>query len=129
MLSALAPPVHWQQPPPALSASSSPPLNAVCPPPSMAYTNSLSYWLVGLIATAWLVRKKLVPLYMSPLLSLRGPPSASILYGNFQQVGKVADPLVFQRWMEDYGSTFLARIYLLVRCSFCYVSDASPSAA
>ena len=82
----------------------------------MPYTSSISpYWIVGLIATAWLVRKKLVPLYVTPLLSLRGPPSPSILYGNFQQLGKVADPTLAQKWIEDYGSTFLARVFLMVR--------------
>ncbi|KAM5537407.1 hypothetical protein V8D89_008926 [Ganoderma adspersum] len=83
----------------------------------MSYTSSLSpYWIVGLIATAWLVRKKLVPLYVTPLLSLRGPPSPSVLYGNFQQLGKVADPTVAQKWMEDYGSTFLARVFFMLPC-------------
>lgn len=82
-------------------------------------SNVSPYWLGALIATVWLVRKKLIPLYVTPLLSLRGPPSASILYGNFQQVGKVADPLITQQWMQDYGSTFLARIFLLVCSLLC----------
>ena len=71
--------------------------------------------VLGVIGIVLLVRKKLIPIYVSPLLTLRGPPSPSILYGNFQQLGKVADPTLLQKWMDDYGPTFVARLFLLVR--------------
>ncbi|EJF57472.1 cytochrome P450 [Dichomitus squalens LYAD-421 SS1] len=84
----------------------------------MAYTvGGVPISLVaGFVGLVWLVRKKLIAIYVTPIVALRGPPSPSILYGNFQQLGKVADPTLLQKWMDDYGPTFLARLFILMPC-------------
>jgi hypothetical protein len=39
----------------------------------------------------------------SPLGDIRGPPSASFIFGNFRQVQADDDEQLTERWLEEYG--------------------------
>ena len=61
-----------------------------------------------------------VHVYRSPLCVLRGPPSGRLLAGNIRQVGKVTDPHVAAKWINEYGMNCLTRWFLSVRAQiFC----------
>ena len=58
--------------------------------------------LLGILIVKLLQR--LVPLYTSPLRRLRGPPSASFVYGNVLQLAPDNIHLA-HRWLGEYGPT------------------------
>ena len=60
-----------------------------------------------------------IPLYVSPLSSLRGPPAVSWSYGNFKQILTVRNTDLIQRWATDYGPSCLIRSLGMVSPSQC----------
>ncbi|KDR81977.1 hypothetical protein GALMADRAFT_240373 [Galerina marginata CBS 339.88] len=79
-------------------------------------------WSVGqlafsLVATlpAYLVYKLCLFIYgelTSPLLDLPGPPSKSLIFGNFKDVTQGDSSEVLEKWIEEYGSTIKYKGFL-----------------
>lgn len=55
--------------------------------------------------------------YLTPLRRLRGPPSNSLVFGHFKQIG-AADVQTHQKWFGEYGTSFCARGLFCVRTHY-----------
>ncbi|PVG01529.1 cytochrome P450 [Serendipita vermifera] len=72
---------------------------------------TLSAGLVG-CWVVWGVTKKALEVYRSPLRKLPGPPSDSILFGNFLRLVDEKAQETFREWQETYGHVFAVNTVL-----------------
>ncbi|KZV67414.1 cytochrome P450 [Peniophora sp. CONT] len=73
-------------------------------------------FIVPLGVASWLSLRFVLPLYRSPLWSLRGPTAPSWFYGNFKQISTVRNALQIQEWVASYGSSFLVHWLGMMPC-------------
>ena len=45
----------------------------------------------------------LYKIYTSPLLQLPGPPSDSLIFGNFKAIVKADNSVLQEKWLAEYG--------------------------
>ncbi|KZV68237.1 cytochrome P450 [Peniophora sp. CONT] len=79
----------------------------------MDFASTLMLIAVGI---AWLTWWFIIPLYQSPLWSLRGPPAPSWFNGHFKQISTVRNSLQMQEWVAAYGPSFLVRWFGMMPC-------------
>ena len=74
--------------------------------------------LVGICFCAfllWATWRYILPVHLSPLTLLPGPPSPSMVYGHFRQISNVNNHLMMHEWADKYGPNCLIRWFMQVR--------------
>lgn len=57
----------------------------------------------GVLYLLWHGLSYLYRIYTSPLLQLPGPPTDSLIFGNFRAIVKVENSVLQEKWLAEYG--------------------------
>lgn len=71
----------------------------------------------------WKSRALLLAPFTSPLLSLPGPPSPSLFFGNLKQLRESDEDLTRDNWAKDHGSVLMYKGFFSVRTESACTSD------
>ena len=70
------------------------------------YTDLVLYTLAaGVLYAVWQISPFIYRSLTTPLRKLPGPPSDSLLYGNFKAIFNTENSVLQEKWLEQYGDT------------------------
>lgn len=81
----------------------------------------VSIVVVGALYALWKAVKLAYRSYSSPLRLLPGPPSESLLFGNFKAILEAENSVLQEKWLEEYGDTIAYPGFLGVSPSIYHV--------
>ncbi|KAI0336186.1 cytochrome P450 [Cubamyces sp. BRFM 1775] len=81
----------------------------------MSSLTTLILWMLGVLAFR-ILGHSILSIFFSPLRTLRGPPTPSVLYGHVRQICRAGNAATMREWVERYGRNIYCRYLLQVPC-------------